>query len=280
MGRIDRPQWWKLQFREDPVRHILVHSIQVFSEGDFVDRARGTLRDAAKKEVLIFVHGYLTGFHDAVVRAAQVAYDLHFEGLAAVYSWPSEGTAPRYLVDETNVSWSRPHFARFIAILREQLGADTVHVVAHSMGNRLIAETLASMADPTRAGVAPLKQVVFAAPDVDAATFKDLAAGFQRKAARFTLYASSKDVAIKASKAIHKYSRAGESGLDLVVVDSLDTVDVSAVDSSLVGHSYYAENRSILSDLFYLIRNGAAPEQRFGLIPQDKYGSRYWAFRP
>jgi esterase/lipase superfamily enzyme len=280
MGKIERPHWWKLQFREDPAQHVVVHSVQPLSELDFVNRARSTIEGTAKKEVLVFVHGYLVGFQDAVVRAAQLAYDLHFEGLAALYSWPSEGSAPRYTVDETNVAWSRPRFAKFIALLRERLGADTVHVVAHSMGNRLLVETLASMAQPTAQGLARLNQVVFAAPDVDAATFKDLAASFQHKAGRFTLYASSEDLALKASKAIHRYPRAGESGLDLVVTESVDTVDVTDVDTSLLGHSYYAENRSVLSDLFYVIRHGTPPDERFGLAPKDRYGARYWAFRP
>jgi esterase/lipase superfamily enzyme len=209
-----------------------------------------------------------------------MAYDLHFEGLAALYSWPSEGSVPRYTVDEANVSWSRPRFAKFIAMLRERVGADTVHVVAHSMGNRLVVETLAAMSQGAATGIAGLNQVVFAAPDVDAGTFKDLAEGFRPKANRFTLYASSEDLALKASKAIHKYPRAGESGLDLVVTESVDTVDVTAVDTSLLGHSYYAENRSVLSDLFYVIRNGTPPDERFGLVAKDRYGSRYWTFRP
>ncbi len=280
MGKIERPRWWKLQFHEDPAQHVVVHSVQPLSELDFVNRARSTLDGTPKKEILVFVHGYRVGFKDAVVRAAQMAYDLHFEGLAALYSWPSEGSVPRYTVDEANVSWSRPRFAKFIAMLRERVGADTVHVVAHSMGNRLVVETLAAMSQGAATGIAGLNQVVFAAPDVDAGTFKDLAEGFRPKANRFTSYASSEDLALKASKAIHKYPRAGESGLDLVVTESVDTVDVTAVDTSLLGHSYYAENRSVLSDLFYVIRNGTPPDERFGLVAKDRYGSRYWTFRP
>jgi esterase/lipase superfamily enzyme len=280
MGRIERPHWWKLQFREDPEQHVVLQSVQPLSELDFVARARSTLGSTPRKEVLVFVHGYNVGFKDAVVRAAQIAYDLHFEGLAALYSWPSEGSAPRYTVDEGNVVWSRPRFAKFLGIVRERLGADTVHLVAHSMGNRLLIETLASMTQPAARGVATLNQVVFAAPDYDAATFKDHAEDFKPKATRFTLYASSNDLALKASKLIHKYSLAGESGLDLVVTSSVDTVDVTAVDTSLLGHSYYAENRSVLADMFEVIRKGTPPDDRFGLVPKDRYGSRYWVFRP
>jgi hypothetical protein len=58
----------------------------------------------------------------------------------------------------------------------------------------------------------------------------------------------------------------------------LDTVDASAVDTSLVGHSYYGDNRAVLADLFYLLRNGAPP--RFGLEPRAGPQGSYGTFRP
>jgi esterase/lipase superfamily enzyme len=109
------------------------------------------------------------------------------------------------------------------------------------MGNRLLTEAFATLAKPV-AGEAHVRQVVFAAPDVDAATFKEAAHAFGGKAERFTLYASSRDKALAASKAVHKYSRAGDAGVDIVVVDTVDTIDASAVDTSLLGHSYYGDN--------------------------------------
>jgi esterase/lipase superfamily enzyme len=279
MGQISRPRWWRLEFHEDPTKHLIIHDLVQLGEADFVVRARGMLASAPRNEALVFVHGYNVAFGDAVMRTAQMAYDLHFEGLAVMYSWPSEGAIQRYTVDETNVAWSRPRFAQFISLVRERLGAETVHVVAHSMGNRLLTETLAALAHPAAEGTAGLKQVVFAAPDVDAATFKDLALAFRNKAGRFTLYASSDDKALKASKLVHKYPRAGESGLGLVVTDSIDTIDVTGMDAGFLGHSYYGDNRSVLSDLFHLIRGNLPPSERFGLERKDRYGAPYWAFR-
>lgn len=279
MGELERPQWWKLQFREDPAKHVVVQSVQKLPPLEFETRAKLTLERGSKKEVLLFVHGYNVGFEDAVARTAQIAYDLHFEGLATLYSWPSEGSAPKYTIDEANVAWSRPRFAQFLTMLRDRLGAETVHILAHSMGSRLVCETVASLAPAmTNPHIARLRQLVFAAPDIDAATFKDLAAEFHEKAERITLYASSNDKALKGSKLIHKYQRAGESGLDLVILNTVDTVDATAVDTSLLGHSYYGDNRSVLADMFDLIRRGTPPHERFGLVAKNRYGSRYWLF--
>ena len=86
-------------------------------------------------------------------------------------------------------------------------------------------------------------QVIFAAPDIDRDRFIQLAAKFKGCAARFTLYASSRDVALLASKFVHGYPRAGEAGEALLVVDGVDTIDASLVDTSLVGlrHSYFGD---------------------------------------
>ena len=86
------------------------------------------------------------------------------------------------------------------------------------------------------------------------------------------LYASSKDRALGVSKRIHGYPRAGDSGDGLVVLPSVDTIDATDVDTSLVGHSYYGDNRSILTDLFTLLKHGNAPP-RFGMT---RAGLRAW----
>lgn len=280
MGAIERPRWWKLQFRDDPQKHVVLHSIQELALSDFESFAVDRLESCTKKEVLLFVHGYNVGFESAVLRTAQLAYDLHFEGLAGLYSWPSEGSAPKYTVDEANVTWSRPRFEQFVSMLRDRIGADTIHIVAHSMGSRLVAETMAEIGSNEGPNFAQIRQVAFAAPDIDAATFKDLVVAFKELAERITLYASSNDLPLKASKRVHRYARAGESGLDLLIVDAVDTVDVTELDTSLLGHSYYGENRSVLADLFELIRRGSPPQDRHGIVPKDRYGARYWLFSP
>ena len=280
MGKVERPSIWKLEFRENRDKHVVVLKLQPLSAEDFQARASAALGKSSKKEVLLFVHGYNVTFPDAVMRTAQIAFDLHFEGIPALYSWPSEGSMPRYMIDEANVTWSKPRFAAFLTMLREKLGADTIHIIAHSMGNRLVTETIAEMASPAANGAAKIRQVVFAAPDLDAATFKDLAARFHQKAERFTLYASSNDKALQASKAAHKYPRAGESGASLLVLDPIDTIDASAIDTSFLGHSYYGDNRSVVTDLFELIRRGSPPPERAGLRAMTRFGVPYWEFSP
>lgn len=279
MGELEKPSFWKLQFRKDPEKHVVLLAVEKLKEEEFIRRSRAKFQGSSEKDALIFIHGYKTSFENAARRTAQITYDLGFKGLPLLYSWPSEGMVLRYTVDESNITWTRTHFDQFIKMALSQLGAETVHVIAHSMGNRVLAEILSNF-DPTELpeGSAKLRQIIFAAPDIDKDTFEDLAKKFSEKVDRYTLYASSKDIPLEVSKGLHRYQRAGDSDPEVTIAQSVDTIDATNVDASLIGHAYYGENRSVISDIFHLIRNELSPSQR-GLIPCEINGKQYWEFR-
>ena len=286
-GTLPRPSWWRLEFRESPARHVMITRVEPLARNQFVQQIRGSFAPAGRKHALLFVHGYNVPFADAAMRAAQLVYDLRtdenleFPGLPLLYSWPSQGHPLQYLADETNIEWTRPNFAGFLRLALAEIGADIVHVIAHSMGNRALIECLRAFdmsALPPGSGV--LDQVVFAAPDFDADTFRNLAAELSGRARRYTLYASSEDQALKASRHIRSdLARAGESGVHMVVVNGVDTIDASNVDTSLLGHGYFGE-RTVLADIFYLLKDGKSPDHRYGLLPRSRSNLRYWEFAP
>jgi esterase/lipase superfamily enzyme len=118
------------------------------------------------------------------------------------------------------------------------------------------------------------------APDVDAALFRELAVSMKSTSDQITLYASSKDGALIASKLFAGYTRAGQGGSELIVMPGvLQSIDASEVDTSLLGlnHSYFADNGTILSDLYRLFRDDPA-EQRFGLTEATGAAGKYWIF--
>lgn len=280
-GKVERPTWWRFEFREDPEWHVVVMRVAPLRREDFLAGLRSDLRTAGRNDALVFVHGYNVLFEDALRRTAQIAHDLQFGGAPILFSWPSEGKTSRYsyTVDETNVHWAVPHFETFLKLALTELGVDTVHVIAHSMGNRLLVETLRafdvrSLAGPGRT-LAKLRQIVLAAPDIDAATFAGFAPKFRDQAERFTLYYSVNDLALAMSKFIHRYGRAG---FETVIAQGIDTIDASDMDTSLLGHSGFAENRSILGDMFDLLTYGHAPDGRFGLVSRRAPAGAYWTF--
>lgn len=266
---------------EDPEKHVVLLSVGSKGKEVFLLEVRRKIETSDKREAFVFIHGYNVTFEDSCRRTAQIAYDLKFTGAPIAYSWPSDGRTANYVKDETDIEWSTPNFERFLLMVAETTGARTVHLIAHSMGNRALVNALAAIVRSRGESAAPLfNQVVLTAPDIDAGVFLNLAQAVQKGAERTTLYASSNDVALNASKKIHGAPRLGEAGPNITVIDGIDTIDVSAVDTSLIGHGYYADNRTVITDLFELLGLRKPPRERFHLRERQRDGLTYWEFRP
>jgi esterase/lipase superfamily enzyme len=90
---------------------------------------------------------------------------------------------------------------------------------------------------------------------VDAAVFRNLARVHSALAQRTTLYVSSKNQTVAGSGALHYYPRAGYIP-PITIVPGIDTIEVSEVDISLLGHGYFAEARDLLLDIYTQIWEG------------------------
>ncbi len=277
VGELEAPTIFRLEIREDPTRHVVLLGAYPHNSEAFYDQLRDRVASSPRKNAFVFVHGFNTGFEEAARRTAQMAHDLKFEGAPIFYSWPSQAQLTAYTVDANNVEWTVPHLRQFLLDLAQQSGAESICLIAHSMGNRALTKALHSMSFRMERPL--FQEVVLTAPDVDAEVFKrDLAPAIARTANRVTLYASSNDEALRLSKQIHGYPRAGDSGELLVVVPGIETIDVSAVDTTLVGHSYYSSNGSVVSDLICLLNDAKPASQRMGLLSRDYQGLPYWVF--
>jgi esterase/lipase superfamily enzyme len=166
----------------------------------------------------------------------------------------------------------------FLIELASQSGAKSINVVAHSMGNRPMTAVMRQISWQMDDQDPPLfDRIVLAAPDVDADRFRrDLAPALAQVANQVTLYASSNDQALIASKQVHGYPRAGESGQFVVVVPGVETIDVSGIDLSLLGHSYYGDNESMLRDLYEVVRARLPAPQRALLLTRRQGEMIYW----
>ncbi len=278
LGQLESPFF---KFFENPARHVVLLAVIPMGTGFWVAHVRDRIQASANHEAFIFIHGFNVTFADACRRTGQLAYDLKFSGAPIMWSWPSDGRVLNYVKDETDVEWSTENLRAFLQMITRETKAQTVHLIAHSMGNRALLRALAALAaQPGPPGRPLFNQVVLTAPDIDRDVFLQLAKVIRRAAERTTLYASSTDKAIEASRRIHGAPRAGEAGPHLVVTEGIDTIDVSAVDTSFLGHSYYGDKVSVISDLFDLLFGKKPPEERFHLQEQTSPGGLiYWEFR-
>lgn len=276
LGNLESPSWHEIS--EDPNKHMVVRGIEVQGKPTFYSAISAALK-FGKNSSLIFVHGYNVTFKDAARRTAQMAYDLGFKGPAIFYSWPSQGTTPSYSVDEQSIEWSQPNLEAFLIDYAKTSGSDSIYLVAHSMGSRALSRAISNAMAKNPSLRLKIKQVFLAAPDIDADVFRrDIAPALAAAGRPITLYASSEDLAIQASRSIHGSPRAGDSGDGLVIVKGIETIDASAVDTSFIGHSYIGD-RNLLSDIYDAIRTGASADDRFGLSRQETSKGIYWIFR-
>ncbi|HSC45993.1 MAG TPA: alpha/beta hydrolase [Candidatus Acidoferrum sp.] len=280
IGQLESPKFWKLQFRQDPGRDVVLLSVTPSPEDVFYRELSASVDASSEKKAFVFVHGYYTSFEDAARRTAQLAYDLRFQGVPIFYSWPSKDAVLDYAADEATIDWVRPHLKYFLKQVARRSNADSIYLVAHSMGNRILTRALSDLA-AEHPGIpkSRFKEVVLAAPDVDAGEFRQLARKIESAATHITLYASSKDKALVASKLFHDYARAGESGDHLLVVQGIDTIDVSAIDTGFLGHSYVADNSSVITDIFYLL-SGVPVAKRACLTSHSLTNLDYWLYGP
>ena len=274
-GKLESPSIMRLEFSPDPQKHIVLAAIESLEEEAFLKTVSDAVAASATQEAFVFVHGYNVKFEDAARRTGQIAFDLNFVGAPIFYSWPSNGRVEDYTFDETNAQWSQDHFKRFLCLLAQHVAAAKIHVIAHSMGNRVVCGALKELSLQADNPVA-LSQIVLAAPDMDADTFKELAAMLGRLSKNVTLYQSSKDKALMASKRIHGNPRAGEP---VLVIQGMDTIDASSVDTDFLGHGYFADTWALLSDIHALLANAEPAARRVGMEIRQTADGAYYAFR-
>jgi esterase/lipase superfamily enzyme len=279
VGELERPSILHLELKENPLKHVVVLEVQEQAPDDFLSDLKGRIHRSPRREAFVFVHGFNVSFEEAARRTAQLAYDMKFDGAPIFFSWPSQGGLLGYTVDENNVVWAVPHLKSFLVNLARNSNARSVHLIAHSMGNRALTSALKEMHFELDEQCPHFHHVVLTAPDIDAEVFRrDLAPAIMKTAKRVTMYASSNDEALVLSKKVHGYARAGDSGDQLVVIAGMDTIDVSNVDTTMLGHSYYGNSRSVLADLFELLNESRPPQQRKWLSPITVGKMLYWVF--
>ncbi len=282
VGELESPSILRLEVAENAAEHLILHKTERLADAAFYELLRKTVSQSARRELFVFIHGFNVSFEDAARRTAQIHYDLKFDGAPIFFSWPAHDRfILTYAADETNVAWSAPHFKQFLLEIVKESGAQSINLIAHSMGNRALAAALREIELEMHEQARLFNQVILAAPDIDADDFRhNIAPAMQRTAQRLTLYASAHDEALLASQFIHHGPRAGDAGDGLIVVPGVDTIDVTPIDRSLWGHSYYGSSNPVLHDLRLLLSRAVPPRDRTWLSPAERNGLTYWIFQP
>jgi len=261
-GELGSPLWRRLLTGVDD--RLTVDPATVLSEAAFTRDVRAFLArlDPSDRNVLVYIHGFNTSFDEAAQRAAQLGFDLKVPGITAFYSWPSLANITAYVGDLARIEASEQHLADFLVKTTELVERSKVHIIAHSMGNRGLlramhrATTQAALRTGTRFG-----QIFLAAPDIDARSFAQLASVYPAAAEHTTLYVADQDKALLALEWATAEVRAGGAP-PVLVLPGIDTVRVRGWSLFRLGHSYVAEDASVLRDIRTVLHWNEPPERR------------------
>ncbi len=286
-GNIETPSVFNIWNPRDPKQYFVIEATSALDLPAFLETVR-TGKPGQPNDLIVFVHGFNNPFDDVVLRVAQLAHDTGFPGRAMLFSWPSAGLPTHYQHDERTAAQSGPALAevlRTLALDRRRAGvaAGKIHLIAHSMGNRVLLAALAKLGGDASLGK-PFGHIVLAAPDVDSNDFfneyvqyDDKTNPLTRLGETVTLYCCSNDVALKTSQFLHSAKRLGEKPcffpwMESILADNADT--------SVLGHGYIVEGTKVLTDLkLMMLLNLAAPRRPTLmelLTPQKR---PFWAFR-
>jgi esterase/lipase superfamily enzyme len=215
---------------------------------------------------LVFVHGFNVRYEDALLRAAQIAYDLKYQGPVVLYSWPAgarDGFLDEKIITRTydhNLKNAQESVALFKGFLN-QLNANnlTVNLMVHSMGHQVVLPALQDFS-AHNPDAKIINELILNAPDFAADEFINIAAAVKDNTKRITIYCSYNDRAMTVSEIYNKNPRFGACAFS----ESIDSINVSLVDSQTLGlgHGYYS-SRAILGDVFQVLLGIEAEKRLF-----------------
>ena len=223
-----------------------------------------------KRTPLVFVHGFNVRYEDAVLRAAQIAYDLKYQGPIIVFSWPAgagDGFFDEKMITrtyESNRKSAKGTIQIFKNFLNDLKTNDLkINLMVHSMGHQVV---LPALEELTKSNIDKNKNVIneliLNAPDFEASEFLKLIDTIKETTKRITLYCSYNDKAMVVSESYNKNERLGACTFS----ENLDSINVSLIDAPTMGlglgHSYYS-SRAILGDVFQVLLGIDAEKRLF-----------------
>jgi esterase/lipase superfamily enzyme len=196
IGKIERPLKFTLfnftVYREkyNQNQHFTAGPVSVMSESEWVSH----IQSFGVSDCLLFIHGFNTSFQDSVFRFAQIVFDLRFDGLPILFSWPSRAVSHDYLYDRDSALGAAPQLVDVLQKVGSNNNIERIHILAHSMGNFCLLHAVAFYLD--RLEDIHIGEVIMAAPDIDRDLYKERAKLIRPRTSGMTLYASAADRAL------------------------------------------------------------------------------------
>jgi esterase/lipase superfamily enzyme len=292
LGRwLDASTW----FRDEEIK---VLNVRPLERDTFVAELRALVAASPHRGLLLLVHGYRASFDFALRGTAFLANVLDINAPVMVFDWPgNQGSSlSGYRRAQQVAGESSAELAETLRLIAREIRPDRLWLVANSMGAQVAVEAFSQLYRDSNFADADFEidDLVLTAPDVDRARFNEQ---FKKELATLvrntTVYVSSNDRALLASRLINRARRLGESTLskeDAEVLDSAEAgfelveagsdrvslVDVTPVNRTRNFHNFSLEVPEYFDDIFLRLTNPETPENRLRYQFRMPDGKVYW----
>lgn len=246
---------------------MLIDPVLIASERDFIAQMNTALdrRPREQRDVLVFIHGYNYSLSDALMRTAQFVEDSGYQGVPVLFSWASRGNPLEYAYDMNSALLARDDLSNLLSLL-EKTRATNYDIVAHSMGNLLLVETIRQLKEAREFDwLTKLDTVVMAAPDIDFDLFANTLEKLKPEEHKFYVLVSDKDRALKYARLVAGgVDRLGDSNAQKVASLGVIAIDLSSVhDPSSLHHDTFTDSPEVVQ----LIGKQVIENENFGINP-------------
>jgi len=252
------------------------------------------LAKTIKKEAFIFVPGFNNSFEDGTLSLANIWHLSGRVGIPVLYSWPAGHSGfSGYLKDREAGEFSIFHLKQFIEMLARIPELERIHIIAHSRGTDVVTSALRELVIAERAkGNSPreslkISNLILAAPDLDFGIVRQrlIAERFGPAIGHISVYVNPGDGALRFSQRLATGTRFGRLTVDDLnesdrrVFEKIRNVSFIEIENpgGGIGHSYFRDNPSVLSDIAISVMNNVPPghEKR----PLEFVGINFWLLK-
>lgn len=260
---------WPQRTPPDPATEFATLSVKTL-QGSPQEESWLRAHKSPSRRILLFVHGFNTGFDAALFRFAQIVHDSGADATPVLFTWPSRGSVFEYSYDRESANFSRDALEKLLRRLSESPNVSEITILAHSMGAWLASESLRQMAIREGRVREKIRSVIFAAPDLDVDVFQSQLRSLGDRRPRFVIFVSRGDRALWLSRRIagnvERLGRVDPDAKPWLAEAGVDVIDLTGTQSGgFLRHGKFAENPDVVRYLGMQLINEEGSDAQAGL---------------
>jgi esterase/lipase superfamily enzyme len=288
LGMLINPTEW---FQNEEIK---LKAVRELDPQAFVEQLRTIVDESPQRSLLVVVHGFREAFPSALRKTTFIGHVLDINSPVLLFDWPgNQGSTPNgYRRARQVAKDSAPDLASGLELTIRDIRPERLWLIANSMGAQVAVDALRLLSEKPAPADAQLKieDVVLTAPDIGYDEFDEkFRDALEAIVMRTTIYVSSNDRALLASRFLNRSPRRGESTLNprssaeaLRVIDydpnveRINVVDVTPVNRTRNFHNFSLETPEFYDDLFLRLTNTETPRSRLLYPVEAPHGGIYW----